>query len=146
MFRYLSASVVTLLASGSPAFALDCTPAADAVDPRCFGAYADGVHDDGAALQQAINAAVAEEKPLHLVHAHFVTLRPLTIDYGQGPLRGHEGFLLQSDDATIDGTHAGEVNVLTLWCAGGTLAAPKGCFYRDAVRQRKHAVLGAGRR
>jgi hypothetical protein len=130
MFRcLLGTTVVALLACSTPALALDCTPTADAVDPRCYGAYADGVHDDGAALQLAINAAVAEEKPLHLVHAHFVTLRPLTIDYGQGPLQGREGFLLQSDDATIDGTRAGQANVLTLWCAGGTPTSPKGCFY-----------------
>jgi hypothetical protein len=131
MFQWrLGAIFAASLACSTPALALDCTPTADAVDPRCYGAYGDGVHDDGTALQQAIDAAVAEEKPLHLVHAHFITLRPLTIDYGQGSLQGHEGFLLQSDGATIDGTRAGAAgNVLTVWCAGGTPASPKGCFY-----------------
>ncbi|MBV8121133.1 MAG: hypothetical protein JO081_14495 [Alphaproteobacteria bacterium] len=107
----------------------DCSAGTDRIDPRCYGAVGDGVHDDATALQQAINAAVAANRPLHLPHAHFVTTRGLNIDYGAGPTQGHEGFLLESEGATIDGTRAGATNVLTIACSGGTPEAPKGCFY-----------------
>jgi hypothetical protein len=131
MFRYLLSAAVAFLSFSAPALALDCTPATDAIDPRCYGAAADGQNDDGPALQQAIDAAISQEKPLHLIHAHFATYEPLNIDYGAGPANGHEGFEIQSDGATIDGTPAGNVIVLTINCFGGNSGAPKG---RDGCR------------
>jgi hypothetical protein len=124
MFRYLLSAAVAFLSFSAPALALDCTPATDAIDPRCYGAAADGQNDDGPALQQAIDAAISQEKPLHLIHAHFATYEPLNIDYGAGPANGHEGFEIQSDGATIDGTPAGNVIVLTVACSSG-----RACFY-----------------
>jgi hypothetical protein len=133
---YFGESVVRHLLAGCAALGLmttgalaapDCSSTADEIDPRCYGALSG--NDDGPALQQAINAAVKADLPLHLIHAHYVTREPLIIDYGTGPSKGQEGFLLKSDGATIDGTGAGNVNVLTVSCGGGTEAAPKGCFY-----------------
>jgi hypothetical protein len=126
----LFAGAAVLALSTAPAFALDCTPTANEIDPRCYGAAGDGVTDDGVSLQNAINAAIQADKPLYLPHLHFLTHRPLVIDYGQGSTQGHEGFIINSDGATIDGTQpqiAG--NLLTIACGGGTSQNPKGCFY-----------------
>jgi hypothetical protein len=120
-----SAALASLAA---PAVAApDCSPNADEIDPRCYGALSG--NDDGPALQQAVNVAVQRNVPLHLIHAHFVTREPLVIDYGQGPAHGQEGFLLKSDGATIDGTRIGTAATLRVICSGGSPATPKGCFY-----------------
>jgi hypothetical protein len=122
------AFLLSLLVTTPVLAAPDCSPTADQIDPRCYGAQADGQHNDGPALQAAINAAVANDLPLYLPHKHFRTDQELVIDYGQSPTNGNEGFLIKSDGATIDGTHSG-TTVLTLACSGGTVGSPRNCFY-----------------
>jgi hypothetical protein len=100
------------------------------LDVRCpslaGGAVGDGSHDDTAALQAAINAAVASNVPVHLPAGTYKVTAKLTIDYaGQAA----SGFRLISQGATIDGRTIAAGPVLQVQCSGGAPGSPTGCFY-----------------
>lgn len=100
------------------------------IDVRCpsmaGGAVGDGSHDDTAAIQAAINAAIANNWPVHLAAGTYKVTAKITIDYAGQASRG---FRLVSQGATIDGRTIGSGPVLQVQCGGGTTASPTGCFY-----------------
>jgi Pectate lyase superfamily protein len=100
------------------------------IDVRCpsmaGGAVGDGSHDDTSALQTTINAAVANNWPVHLPAGTYKVRSGLTIDYAG---QAGNGFRLISEGATIDGTTVASGPVLQVECSGGTVSSPAGCFY-----------------
>lgn len=100
------------------------------IDVRCpnmaGGAAGDDSHDDTAAIQAAINAAVANNWPLHLGAGTYKVSSEITIDYAG---QSGSGFRLISDGATIDGRTIASGPVLQVECSGGTTASAANCFY-----------------
>ncbi len=100
------------------------------LDVRCpsmaGGAVGDGSHDDSAAIQAAINAAVTNNWSVRIPAGTYKVTTKITIDYaGQAA----NGFRLISDGATLDGRGIATGPVLQVECSGGTPASPIGCFY-----------------
>lgn len=100
------------------------------IDVRCpsmaGGAVGDGLHDDTAAIQAAIDAGVANNWPVHLPSGTYKVTSMLTIDYAGQASRG---FRLISRAATIDGREIAAGPVLRVHCSGGIPGAPADCFY-----------------
>jgi hypothetical protein len=100
------------------------------IDVRCpsmaGGAVGDGTHDDTAALQATIDAAVANNWPAHLSVGTYKVASTLTIDYAG---QARSGFRLISEGATIDGRSVAAGPVLRVRCSGGVPGAPADCFY-----------------
>src|SRR5579872_3700724 len=84
---------------------------------------------DIAAVQAAIDAAIAGGWPLYLSAGTYKITRPVTIDYAG---RSGSGFRLISAGATLDGRSVAAGPVLQVECSGGTPASPTGCFYFHA--------------
>ena len=96
------------------------------LDVRCYGAVGDGNHDDTAAIQTAINNAIANNWPVHLAAGTYKVTSGLNIDYaGQAA----NGFRLISRGAIIDGRSISTGPVIQVQCSGGSPASPTGCFY-----------------
>ena len=100
------------------------------IDVQCpnmaGGAVGDGSHDDTAAIQATIDAAVTNNWPVHIPAGTFKITAKLTIDYAGQASRG---FRLISAGATLDGRTIAAGPVLQLHCSGGTPASPANCFY-----------------
>ena len=96
------------------------------IDVRCNGAVGDDSHDDTAAIQATINAAVTNNWPVHVPAGAYKVTSRVTIDYAAQA--GH-GFHFISEGATIDGRSIGAGPVLQVECSGGTSGSPTGCFY-----------------
>jgi hypothetical protein len=100
------------------------------IDVRCpsmaGGAAGDGIHDDTAAIQATIDAAVTNDWPIHLSAGTYKVPSSLTIDYAGQASRGVR---LISEGATLDGRSIAVGPVLRVQCSGGTPEAPAGCFY-----------------
>jgi hypothetical protein len=96
------------------------------IDVRCYGASGNGTADDGAAIEAALDAAIAADAPLFLPHGSYRLLRGLVIDY---TARARTGFRLISMGAVLDGRAIAEGPVLQVSCSGGTPVSPIGCFY-----------------
>jgi hypothetical protein len=96
------------------------------IDVRCNGAVGDDAHDDTAAIQTTIAAAVANGWPVHLSAGTYKVTSALTIDYAG---RASSGFRLISEGATIDGRTIVGGPVVKVECSGGTPASPANCFY-----------------
>ena len=100
------------------------------IDVKCpsmsGGAVGDGSHDDTAAIQAAIDAAVAGNWPVHIPAGMFKVTATLTIDFAG---QASSGFRLLSEGATLDGRTIAGGPVLQVQCSGGTVASPTGCFY-----------------
>jgi hypothetical protein len=110
------------------------------IDPLDFGAANNGVTDDSAALQAAIDAAVATARPLILSGAY---LHASTLEWTPtGPLT------LYADDATLTYTgsgyawdldmDSGAAALPTVTVHGGTFvgsASADGCFYQHDARR-----------
>jgi hypothetical protein len=123
--------VLIALAVAAPAAAAGAPSAAQCaanpwIDVRCYGAQGNDIHDDTAAINQALAAALHEDEPLFFGHGTFRSTRPLVIDYSA---RADTGFRLISTGAVIDGKAISAQPVLEIVCTGGTPLAPKGCFY-----------------
>jgi pectate lyase-like protein len=96
------------------------------IDVRCNGAVGDGDHDDTAAINTTISAAVSKNAPVHLPAGTYKVTSQLTIDYA-GQASG--GFRIISEGAVIDGRTINSGPVLRIECEGGTVSSPTGCFY-----------------
>jgi hypothetical protein len=100
------------------------------LDVRCpsnaGGAVGDGSHDDTAAIQAAINTAVASNWPVHIPAGTYKITSRVTIDYAG---QSGNGFRLISAGATLDGRTIASGDVLRVQCSGGTPASPANCFY-----------------
>jgi len=108
-----------LMCSGHPWLDVKCPSLAG-------GAVGDGSHDDTAALQAAISAAVTNNWPLHIPAGTYKLTAMLSIDYaGQAA----SGFRLISEGATLDGRSITSGPVLQVECSGGSTGSPTGCFY-----------------
>src|SRR5207302_1795515 len=83
-----------LLCSGHPWLDVKCPAMAG-------GAVGDGSHDDTAAIQAAINAAVTNNWPVHLPSGAYKVTSRITIDYAD---QAASGFRLISQGATLDGS------------------------------------------
>jgi hypothetical protein len=90
------------------------------------GAVGDGSHDDTAAIQATIDAAVTNNWPVHLPAGTYKVTSKLTIDYAG---QASHGFRLISEGATIDGRSIAAGPVLQVECSGGTPSSPANCFY-----------------
>jgi hypothetical protein len=103
------------------------------VDVKCpsmaGGAVGDGSHDDTAAIQATIAAAVTNDWPVHIPAGTYKVTSKLTIDYAG---RASSGFRLISEGATIDGRGIAAGPVLQVKCSGGTPSSPANCFYFKA--------------
>jgi hypothetical protein len=96
------------------------------LDVRCSGATGDGVHDDTAAINSTVAAAITSGWPVHFPAGTYKVTAPLTIDYaGQAA----HGLRLISDGAVIDGRAISSGPVLQIQCGGGIAASPTSCFY-----------------
>jgi len=99
------------------------------VDVRCAsmagGAVGDDSHDDTAAFNATIAAAIAAKAPMHVSAGTYRVTSTLTIDYAG---IAATGFRLISEGATIDG-RAVTGPVLQVQCGGGTVGSPTNCFY-----------------
>ena len=96
------------------------------LDVRCNGAVGDDSHDDTSAIQTTINAAIANDWPVHIPAGKYKVTAELTIDYAG---QSGSGFRLISEGATIDGRTIASGPVLQVQCSGGTTASPANCFY-----------------
>src|SRR5438067_13487827 len=96
------------------------------LDVRCNGALGDGAHDDTAAIQTAINTAIANNWPVHIPSGTYKITSRITIDYAG---QSGKGFRLISHGATLDGHTISSGDVLRVECSGGTPASPANCFY-----------------
>jgi hypothetical protein len=100
------------------------------IDVRCpsmaGGAVGDGIHDDTAAIQATIDAAIANNWPVNLSAGTYKVTSTLTIDYAG---QASQGFRLMSRGATIDGRAIPAGPVLRVQCSGGAPGAPTDCFY-----------------
>jgi hypothetical protein len=108
-----------LMCSGRPWIDVGCPGMAG-------GAVGDGSHDDTAAIQATIDAAVTNNWPVHLPAGTYKVSAKLTIDYAG---QASHGFRLISEGATIDGRGIAAGPVLQVECSGGTPASPTNCFY-----------------
>jgi hypothetical protein len=90
------------------------------------GALGDGAHDDTAAIQSAIDTAIANNWPVHIPSGTYKITSRLTIDYAG---QSGKGFRLISRGATLDGRTIASGDVLRVQCSGGTPASPANCFY-----------------
>ena len=96
------------------------------LDVSCYGAVGDDVHDDTAAIQTAINNAIAHDWPVHMPAGTYKVSSTLIIDYsGQAA----NGFRLISRGAVIDGRPLSSGPVVQIQCGGGSVSSPTGCFY-----------------
>ncbi|HEV2335380.1 MAG TPA: glycosyl hydrolase family 28-related protein [Stellaceae bacterium] len=100
------------------------------IDVRCpgmsGGAVGDDSHDDTAAIQATINAAIAGNWPVHIPAGKYKVTSLLAADYAS---QASKGFRLISDGAVLDGTTISSGPVLQILCSGGTPSSPTGCFY-----------------
>lgn len=96
------------------------------IDVRCNGALGDDSHDDTAAIQTTIDAAVTNGWPVHIPAGTYKVSSALTIDYAG---QAGKGFRLVSAGATLDGRSVATGPVLQVECSGGTAPSPVGCFY-----------------
>ena len=100
------------------------------LDVRCpanaGGALGDDVHDDTAAIQSAVNAAIANNWPVHIPAGIYKITSRVTVDYAG---QSGKGFRLISEGATLDGRTIASGDVLRVQCSGGTPASPANCFY-----------------
>ncbi len=100
------------------------------IDVRCpsmaGGAVGDDSHDDTAAIQATIDAAITNDWPVHVPAGTYKVTSKVTIDYAA---QSGNGFRLLSEGATVDGRSIGSGPVLQVECSGGTSASPTGCFY-----------------
>lgn len=96
------------------------------IDVRCNGAAGDGAHDDTAAVNAAIAAAITNGWPVHFAAGTYKVTSPIKIDYAG---QASKGLRLISDGAVIDGRTIATGSVLQIQCGGGTIASPTGCFY-----------------
>src|SRR5947207_12275863 len=108
-----------LMCSGRPWLDVKCPSMAG-------GAVGDGTHDDTAALQSAIAAAITNNWPLHIPAGAYKVTAALTIDYAG---QSSSGFRLISEGATLDGRTITSGPVLQVQCGGGTTGSPANCFY-----------------
>src|SRR5438552_8013569 len=108
------------------------------LDVRCNGAIGDGAHDDTAAIQTAINTAIASNWPVHIPSGTYKITSRITIDYAG---QSGKGFRLISHGATLDGHTISSGDVLRVECSGGTPASPANCFY---FRQEGTLFVNAG--
>ncbi|HJU18986.1 MAG TPA: glycosyl hydrolase family 28-related protein [Stellaceae bacterium] len=95
-------------------------------DVACAGVKGDDVSDDTAAIQSAINTAVANNWPVHVPAGTYKVSSAITIDYAG---QARNGFQLISEGATLDGRTIASGPVLQVECSGGTPASPATCFY-----------------
>lgn len=96
------------------------------IDVRCNGATGDGSHDDTAAINTAIAAAITNGRPVHFSPGTYKVSSQITIDYAG---QASTGFRLISEGAIIDGRTIASGPVLQIECGGGTVGSPTGCFY-----------------
>src|SRR5215831_6422203 len=96
------------------------------IDVRCNGATGDGSHDDTAAINTAIAAAITNGRPVHFSPGTYRVSSQITIDYAG---QASTGFRLISEGAIIDGRTIASGPVLQIECGGGTVDSPAGCFY-----------------
>ena len=96
------------------------------IDVGCNGATGDGSHDDTAAINATISAAISSGSPVHFPAGTYKVTSPVIIDYAG---RASKGFRLISEGAIIDGRTIASAPVLQIQCSGGTSASPTGCFY-----------------
>jgi hypothetical protein len=96
------------------------------IDVRCNGALGDDSHDDTNAIQTTINAAIANNWPVHIPAGTYKVTSSLTIDYAGQAARG---FRLISGGAVIDGRAVATAPTMQVECSGGTASSPTGCFY-----------------
>ncbi len=94
------------------------------VDVRCNGAIGDGSHDDTAAINTTVAAAITGNFPVHFPAGIYRVTSKLTWDY-QG-IAGN-GLEVISRGAIIDGRTIAAGNVLQIQCSGGTTGAPATC-------------------
>jgi hypothetical protein len=96
------------------------------IDVRCNGAAGDDVHDDTSAIQTTINTAITNGWPVLIPAGKYKLSAELVIDYAG---QAHNGFVLRSQNATLDGAGIAAGPVLQVQCSGGTPSAPTACFY-----------------
>ena len=100
------------------------------LDVRCYGAVGDGNHDDTAAIQTAINNAIANNWPVHLAAGTYKVTSGLNIDYsGQAA----SGFRLISRGAIIDGRSVSTGPVIQVQCGGGSPASTSISFRENGL-------------
>ena len=99
------------------------------IDVKCNGAVGDGSHDDTAAIQSTIAAAVTNNWPVHIPAGTYKVTATIAIDYAG---QASNGFRIISEGATIDGRAIASGPVLQVECSGGTVASPANCFYFKA--------------
>lgn len=75
-------------------------PAEAAVDVRTFGAIGDGIKDDTAALQAALNHAIDSGNPCFIPSGRFRISAPLTVGYRQDR-KLQQGFMLYGAGRTV---------------------------------------------
>jgi hypothetical protein len=96
------------------------------IDVRCNGATGDDVHDDTSAIQTTIDTAVTNGWPVFIPAGTYKVSAELVLDYAG---QAHNGFVVRSENATIDGTSVASGPVLQVECSGGTPTSPTTCFY-----------------
>src|SRR5262249_23992610 len=96
------------------------------VGVRCNGAFGDGSHDDTAAINTTIAAAITNGWPVYFSGGTYKVTAAIAIDYAG---QASSGFRLISQAATIDGRDIAAGPVLRIQCGRGTPASPTGCFY-----------------
>jgi hypothetical protein len=96
------------------------------IDIRCNGAVGDDVHDDTNAIQTTVNAAIANNWPIHLPAGVYKITSGIVVDYaGQAT----NGARLISRGAVIDGRSVTSGPALQIQCGGGSPTSPASCFY-----------------
>jgi len=96
------------------------------VDVRCNGAVGDDSHDDTAAINTTISAAITNNWPVRFSAGTYKVTSAISIDYAG---QASKGFRLISEGATIDGRAIASGPVLQIQCGGGSTGSPTGCFY-----------------
>jgi hypothetical protein len=96
------------------------------IDVRCNGATGDDVHDDTSAIQTTINSAITNGWPVFISAGRYKISSEIAIDYAG---QAHNGFVLRSENATLDGASVASGPVLQVECSGGTPSSPTACFY-----------------
>ena len=96
------------------------------IDVGCNGAVGDGSHDDTAAINATIAAAITNGWPVHFSGGTYKVTSAISIDYAG---QASNGLRLIAEGATIDGREIASGPVLRIQCGQGTPASPTGCFY-----------------
>lgn len=108
MKYYLYAAIMFLAKAAAALAATDCSVAAEEVDASCYSA-----------LQEAVTAALASDRPLLMPRGTYPINQTLVIDY---TAHMGTGFELISRGAVIDGTSIPNGHVLQITCSAS-------CFY-----------------